>query len=629
MFAKRFGAVSAVLITIVLVTLARAQGTCSGFVLLDFRSQADIALGNYRGWEGYLQNQPITLTYQFDDEFMEFLGPAGRDAAIEAVESALNSWSQATHGHLSFEPSPWVAVPNDDAIVQGGCWANWSGPSCQQWEQLGFPIDPESLPGWGANIDFFTKPVGFSITSGDITYQMTPGILGFAVIFREGDFIRTADIYLNEAWTWTVASAQNDNAGTPPPVPPTRYACQSARLAAAATMPPDRRAPEAGGDAPTGLTPVFDIETVVLHEVGHALGLDHPNEAQAQGGALIDPFTFQFLPGTCWQSSSVMHGDYNGVKRDLKPADIGGMAYLYIPALPGDLNASGQIDPGDAFSAIQLIGGAAEPSPYEVNIMDFIERDGQISDLEAASVVQWAFDPDAVAGTVPAWNPGPMQSLPTAMVVTPMFCPPVMVPGATTTLSLKLENPNHRAIRMWTIEAEYDPDLLANPRISDGSLFAGAIWVTPEQSAGRIRFARISLIDEVDDTSGTVVNLEFDVVGVPQPGPPKADDPVLALTDARILVADPVLHVFGDPDAAETLIVHPLPIVFANLDITGDGRIGTEDWYAFLDDPIDFNGDQTVDEADSTLFLSLMRQSEIADITADLVASQAESIEVD
>ena len=611
---------SAALISIALATPARAQPT-TGFTLLDFRSPADIALGNYRGWEGYLQNQPIALTYQFDEEFMDFLPPSQRSQAMQAVVSALHSWSDVTHGHLSFAPYAYDAVPNDDAIVNGGCWGQWSGPSCQMWEQLGFPLD--NLPGWGANIDFFTKPVGFSITSGGVTYQMTPGILGFAVIFREGDFIRTADIYLNEAWTWTTSTTQAQ-AGAPTHANQIQYACASARVAA-----PSKDTPHKSNESPEGLVPVFDVQTVVLHEVGHALGLDHPNEAQSHLGAIIDPYTFNFLSGNAWSPSLVMHGDYNGVKRTLQPADIGGMAFLYIPALPGDLNASGDIDAGDAFNAIQSIGGNANPSPYDVNIMDFIQRDGVIDDLEVATVVEWAFDATAPVGTVPDWNPAPIESLPTAMIVTPMFTPPVMVAGSTSTLTLCLSNPNQRNIRMWTIEAQYDPSLLANPRISDGALFNGAIWITPEHEPGRVRFARISLFDEENDSGGSVANLEFDVVAVPAAGAPKAPSSILALTEARILVSEPVIHVFGDPDAAETLIIHPLPILTANLDITGDGRIGTEDWYAFLDAPTDFNGDLIINDADSDLFLSLMRQSEVADITSDLAPAPGVSAPTD
>jgi len=613
---------SAALICSAISSLACAQSS-TGFTLLDFRSQADISFGNYRGWEGYLQNQPITLTYQFDEEFMDFLGPTGREHAIQAVLNALQTWSDATHGHLLFELSPWVAVPNDDDIADGGCWAQFEGPSCLQWEQMGFPTnDPDLFPGWGANIDFFTKPVGFTITSGDITYQMTSGILGFAVIYREGDFLKSADIYLNEAWTWTTSPAQA-NANSPTPAHPIQYACESAQSTSAGHLADTK--PGDSNPHAAGLTPVFDVQTVVLHELGHALGLDHPNEAQAHGGAIIDPYTFEYLPGNNWNPAQVMHGDYNGVKRELKPPDIGGMAYLYIPALPGDLNANGQLDSGDAFDAIQSIGGDATPSPYAVNIMDFVERDGVISDLEVATVVQWAFDESVIVGSVPNWSPGGLESLPTALIVTPMFTPPVMVAGSPVTLTLCLSNPDQRNIRMWTIEAQYDPTLLANPRISDGVLFNGAIWITPEQEPGRIRFARVSIEDEENGSGGSVVNLTFDVLAVPETDPRKPTSSVLALTDARILVTDPVIHVFGDPQAAETLIVHALPVLSANLDINGDGKIGTEDWYAFLDAPIDLNGDSVTDTNDEKLFLSYMRQAEIADVTSDLAPASSAS----
>lgn len=611
MQAMRIILVSAVLAALWLSAPASAQGPCSGFVLLDYRTQAEIANGQYRGWEGYLDGQPIPLSYQFDDEFMDFLGPQGRQAAKEAVIAALQSWSNATNGNLSFHESQWVAVENSDLTP---FW-QWEGPSFAQWEALGFPLD--NLPGWGANMDFFTKPVGFMITSGDITYTMTPGILGFAVIYRAGDFIRSVDIYFNEAWSWSTSASQTAQASGNG-FGDIEYACNSAARGVAHDHGSHGRPGDQGGVAGTG--PVFDVQTVVLHEVGHALGLDHPNEAQANGGALIDPFTFAYLPGNCWQTSSVMHGDYNGLKRELKPADIGGMAFLYLPALAGDLDASQEIDAADAFLAIHLIGGDATPTPYEVNIMDFVERDGLIDDLETATVVQWAFG-SALSETEPDWSQDPLQALSTALIVTPSFEPPVMTLGETSTLVLDLHNPNHRNIRMWTIEAEYDPAILTNPRVIDGTLFGGSIWVVPEFEPGRIRFARVALFEEENTTAGSVARLTFDVIGLPSPGGGKSTRDAIALTEARILVSDPVLHVFAANPGGETLIIHPLPTLFADLDVTGDGVVGTEDWYAFLDDPFDINDDGVTNPADQAVYLSLMRQTETADITTDLVVA--------
>ncbi len=52
----------------------------------------------------------------------------------------------------------------------------------------------------------------------------------------------------------------------------------------------------------------FDFETVMLHEIGHSLGLAHSE-----------------VPG------SVMYGDYTGARRELRPDDIAGIQYIYGP----------------------------------------------------------------------------------------------------------------------------------------------------------------------------------------------------------------------------------------------------------------------------------------------------------
>lgn len=109
------------------------------------------------------------------------------------------------------------------------------------------------------------------------------GITFFTVDLAAGAAI-DADVFLNPNLPWTTHP--------PPPLPPHCF------------PPPPRGTPPAPDCVPPPL--VFDVQTVLLHEVGHALGLDH----------VFDP-------------EAVMFPDYRGVQRVLSDGDIAGITFLY------------------------------------------------------------------------------------------------------------------------------------------------------------------------------------------------------------------------------------------------------------------------------------------------------------
>ncbi len=62
----------------------------------------------------------------------------------------------------------------------------------------------------------------------------------------------------------------------------------------------------------------YDFQTVILHELGHSLGLEHPTD-----------------------STSIMYERYQGVRRSLDSGDLQGLLEIYGPRSPDSLNAQG------------------------------------------------------------------------------------------------------------------------------------------------------------------------------------------------------------------------------------------------------------------------------------------------
>jgi len=229
--------------------------------------------------------------------------------ATQAVQSILTSWTKAT-GNVTFSAAGYEPVENSSANWMAGGYL-WEGPGA----------DTGSV-GIGANVDIMARPTGFSVSFFNRTYTFGPTTLAFALPIAMGDTIVSADIYLNSDFDWSTVGAD------------------------------------------------FDVETVVLHEMGHVLGLDHPDQAIANGAVNYDPFTQ--LPGASWSTTDVMHSGYypDGLNRTLGNDEIGGIAFLY-PGLTGDANLDGKFTFSDVQLAIDMyFGYAASPNPAALQNID-------------------------------------------------------------------------------------------------------------------------------------------------------------------------------------------------------------------------------------------------------------------
>ncbi|TVQ32541.1 MAG: hypothetical protein EA376_05420 [Phycisphaeraceae bacterium] len=292
----------------VFLLIALTASLAPGFTLLGFRTWEQIQNGSFHYWQIEPLGTPFTLSYAIDDDFLNNQGgPEFTGLAHAAVVSALDTWSETSGGFITFEEAPWSPVPNDN---DDGIPPAWEGPSFEEWlDDQELPQEERqfgnTLPGWGANVDVFSRSSGFEIFSGNLHFVMSPTTLAFAIVNRTGGKrIRSVDIYLNEDFTWST----------------------------------------------TGQSGTFDVETVVLHELGHALGLDHPKDAVAEGSVNLDPNTFE--PGWPWSSADVMHPVYTGIKRQLTIDEVGALQFLYgveveEDTLPGDINGDGVVNSQD------------------------------------------------------------------------------------------------------------------------------------------------------------------------------------------------------------------------------------------------------------------------------------------
>lgn len=546
---------SALAITLTGLTCAPA----AAFTLFGFPTAFDIQNGQYNKWVRQPAHTPFTLHYKVDPALLTNQPPAVAAEARNAAARAFASWQAVTNGFITFaEETRWVGtVPNANPIPP-----RWEGPPIAEW--LANQAYFQSLginPGWGANIEIFSRPNGFTLQSQSYPlFQMTPNILGFTVVNRQAGRIVSAEIYLNESRNdWRVDGS-----------------------------------------------PGFDVETVILHELGHTLGLDHPNQAVAMGGVNLDRYTFQ--SGAPWCTCDVMYSDYTGVKRVLTADESGAMSFLY-PAGAGDLDGDGQLTFVDVARAFNVADSGVQPAPYTLRTLDFVDHNGAVGPLELAYMLQWATGAVAYSPDGPQQRGFPTASMPTAIAITAQATPNDVGKGGPVSVAVRIANQNAVAVLGWGFALQYDTAIFSNPRCTPGDFPAGSLKIATLADDGAIEIQNVAVAPD-SSTAALLVTLTFDVNL--QTAAAAGSSTFVIASPSLVVNVGGVIRNYGDP--GETLTLTDAQVIASDLDANDDGVVDLLDLYAWSASPIDVNHDSVVNDADRRRLSDCLRRDEVADI---------------
>jgi len=606
-----FGSVIAIVGALFSAAIAQPPGNGPGFALLDQPSPANFAIGSWLKWvfppvpsnnpnpiapggTRYGAVGPFSLKYKIDAQFMANQNAATRAGAGAAVQAAFKTWSEATNGYMKFVEAPWGAVVNLDATFH----AFFPGPPLDEWCANYCPGCAPCgpiWPGWGGDIDVFSRPTGFTLTSNGFTYNMTSGILGFTAIHRSADGIWSTEIYLNENFTWTTdpSAARTDPGGV-------AYGCHASGARALQPVGDERELKPGSGVGAVTTAQVFDIQTVVLHEIGHALGFDHPNEACSRGGIILDPYTRQLLPCGNFSSSAVMHGAYNGVRRVLTDPESGALAFLYRPRKVGDVDADDALTVSDAVSAMSLFENPSAATPYQVSALDFLNRNGRIDVEEISLLLFWVLDPinfsPGMVAETPRFN---SDRAVTTITLSGTPAPPDVGLSNIFSLTLNLSNPDQIAMSGWDIILSYNPAVFSNPRLTTGTLLPAGSWSSIGTTPGQVRLAKLGFPPGDQSASGTIGTITFDVnltaAGI---GPTIISFPLLQTNLAVVNPANQTVRLYGS-GTGDTFVISTPSAMSYNYDANADNTVNVEDMYTFVFSPIDVNKNSLIDAQDS------------------------------